>query len=58
MGHMQLSSVTQSEIRVTLELAFQLANRATDDTLDIRQTLLDDGFSRCHRIVGVDPSGR
>ncbi|CCM65267.1 MULTISPECIES: CGNR zinc finger domain-containing protein [Candidatus Microthrix] len=43
---MQLSSVTQSEIRVTLELAFQLANRATDDTLDIRQTLLDDGFSR------------
>ncbi|MGL4298834.1 MAG: CGNR zinc finger domain-containing protein, partial [Candidatus Neomicrothrix subdominans] len=43
---MELASATQSEIRLTIEVAFQLANALADGALDVRRTLDDAGFSR------------
>ena len=43
---MELASATQSEIRLTIEVAFQLANALADGAPDVRRTLDDAGFSR------------
>ena len=43
---MELAPTTQSEIRLTIEVAFELANQLADGTLETRRTLEDAGFSR------------
>ena len=43
---MELASPNQSEIRLTLEVAFELANALADGSLDARRTLGEAGFSR------------
>ena len=43
---MELSSATQSEIRLTIEVAFELANALADGDTDVRRTLHEAGFSR------------
>ncbi|MGI9611277.1 MAG: CGNR zinc finger domain-containing protein [Acidimicrobiales bacterium] len=43
---MQVASVTQSEIRVTLETAIELINGRSEDEFDVRNALEQRGFSR------------
>lgn len=43
---MELASATQSEVRLTIEVAFELANELGDGALDVRRTLNVAGFSR------------
>lgn len=50
---MQLSSVTQSEIRLTLELTFDLVNRLNDPDLDLRGRLFEAGFGRAAKASGA-----
>jgi hypothetical protein len=43
---MYLSSVTQSEIRATLEIVMEMANQLNDGEPDLRAVLVEAGFSR------------
>ena len=43
---MYVASVTDAEIRLTLEATFELANDAVGDDPDLRAVLVDAGFSR------------
>ena len=43
---MHVASISRSEIRLTLEVTFDLANSLADGTLDARRTLAEAGFSR------------
>lgn len=43
---MEIAPTTQSEIQLTIEVAFELANQLADGTLETRRTLDDAGFSR------------
>ncbi|MEZ5380322.1 MAG: CGNR zinc finger domain-containing protein [Microthrixaceae bacterium] len=46
---MHVGTASQSEIRVTLETTFELANDLRNDTLDARRTLTKAGFTRSNQ---------
>lgn len=46
---MHVESVTQSEIRIILEVAFEMANDLNRGELDARRSLADAGFSRAEQ---------
>lgn len=45
---MYVASVTEAEIRITLEAMIDVANGLIDDDLDLRSLLHERGFSRAH----------